>query len=323
MKKVIEKKLTNLHEFFANLEYKNFYYHRYSGNNGDTLIDVGTQIFFRKHKININNNIKECECIILCGGGGIVKEWMVGIEFLSFANINYPNIPIIVLPSTLGKRDLELVSNFDKREANFYIWAREEYTFDILKSYSKKNFYIGIDHDMAFHAKDSDDLIVENKRAGYILLVERFDAEFNISEAHAIKQKQKFILSKILKKTKQLLPRKLRRKIIRNLKPSKWQNRPFVKASLQEIYNDYPEAQKSNIMYCDISLRKNATYSEFLNIVKKAEFISTTRLHVAILGYLMNKPVYIKYGENLEHKIKGVYEFSLKNNPLIKTLNIT
>lgn len=321
MKKEIEKKLSSLKDFFSNLEYKNFYYHRYQGNNGDDLIDVGTQAFFRKNKINTTSKIEESDCIILCGGGGIVKEWMIGIDFLSYANYHYPNIPIIVLPSTLGKGDLDLVSNFEKRQAPFYIWARERYTFDILKSYNINNYYVGIDHDMAIHAKESDDLIMPNQRAGYILLVERFDAEFNTSEAHNMKIKQYFILSKIFKKIEQLLPRKLRRKIKRNLKPSQWQNRPFVQVSLREIYKDYPNAKKLNIMYCDISARSNASYSEFINLVKKASFISTTRLHVGILGYLLDKPVYLKYGENLEHKIKGVYEYTLIGSPLTKVLN--
>lgn len=312
----MEEKLTDLSKFFANLEYKKFYYHRYSGNNGDTLIDIGTQVFFRKHKINIINDINECDCIILCGGGGIVKEWQVGIEFLSFANSNYPNIPIIVLPSTLGKGDLDLVSNFEKREANFYIWAREKYTFDILRSYSKENFYVGIDHDMAMHAKDLYNSVVTKQKEGFILIVERFDAEFNVSEANILKKKS-FLYTRVLRLIQKLIPRRL----LRNFKTPGWKNRVFVKASLQEIYNDYPKAKKLNIIYCDISLRKKATYREFINIVKGAAFISTTRLHVAILGYLLNKPVYIKYGENLEHKIKGVYEYSLKGNPLVKTLD--
>ena len=317
MKNIIENKLTNLVDFFSNLEYKKFYYHRYQGNNGDTLIDSGTKIFFREHKVNIVNNIKECDCIILCGGGGIVKEWKVGIEFLSFANSNYPNIPIIVLPSTLGKGDLDLISDFEKRRSNFYIWAREEYTFDILKSYNKENFYVGIDHDMAMHFKEPYYPKATKQKVGYILIVERFDAEFNIFEANVLKRKESSLCSKFLRLIKKLIPRRL----LWNLKPPKWKNRAFVKTSLQEIFKDYPKANKLKIMYCDISLRKKATYSEFINIVKKAEFISTTRLHVAILGHLLNKPVYIKYGERLEHKIKGVYEFSLKNNPLVKTLN--
>lgn len=318
MEKIIGKDLS---EFFANLKYKKFYYHRYPGNNGDDLIDLGARIFFKKYRLNLVNKIEDCDCIILSGGGGIVKQWLTGIEFLSFANTQYPKIPIIVLPSSLDEGDLDLVENFDKRTAPFYIWARENYTYEILQKYKLKNFHIGLDDDMAILAKGAKELANESPSINrYILLVERFDAENNSMEAALRKKNFQLRNLKLANFFKQFIPLEIKRLIKRNIKNPNWSKRDFVKHSLAEIYKDYPEAKNLKIVYCDISLQEYASFKKFIELTKNASYISTMRLHVGILGYLINKPTYLRYGENIPHKIKGVYEYSLRHSPLIKIL---
>lgn len=321
MNTITNHKLDCLVEFFNSLKFEKYYYHRYPGNNGDDLIDLGAQIFFKENHINIVNNIEESDCIILCGGAGITKEWCVGIEFLTFANTKFPNLPIIVLPTSLGEEDLDLVCKLKTRSAPFFIWARENYTYIILQKYKQKNFHIGLDHDMAILAKGAKELADESPSINrYILLVERFDAENNSMEA--AQQKKNFQLrnSKLANFFKQLVPLEIKRLIKRNIKNPNWSKRDFVKHSLAEIYKDYPEAKNLKIVYCDISLQEYASFKKFIELTKNASYISTMRLHVGILGYLINKPTYLRYGENIPHKIKGVYEYSLRHSPLMKIL---
>ena len=56
MEKIIGK---DLPYFFENLKYEKFYYHRYPGNNGDDLIDLGARIFFKKYRLNLVNKIED------------------------------------------------------------------------------------------------------------------------------------------------------------------------------------------------------------------------------------------------------------------------
>jgi exopolysaccharide biosynthesis predicted pyruvyltransferase EpsI len=320
MNTIINNKLDCLVKFFDSLKFEKYYYHRYPGNNGDDLIDLGAQIFFKKYRLNLVNKIEDSDCIILCGGGGIVKQWLVGIEFLSFVNTQYPKIPIIVLPSSLGEGDLDLVENFEKRTAPFYIWAREEYTYRILNDYSLPNFYVGLSHDMAFLAKNSEKLKEANHSAGYILIVERFDAEHNHKESEQIIKGFNLRNSKLARCLKKFIPLEIKRMIKRNFRKPSWRKRDFVEASLKEIYNDYPQAKNLKVMYCDISLSENASFDQFIKLVKGAAFISTMRLHVGILGYLCVKPTYFRLGESIPHKIQGVYEYSLRHSPSVKVL---
>ena len=63
-----------------------------------------------------------------------------------------------------------------------------------------------------------------------------------------------------------------------------------------------------NPVVYDISI-KAKSFSQFLNLVANANVIYTDRLHVAILGYIFGKKVFLfpnKYWKN-----KGVYEYSL------------
>jgi exopolysaccharide biosynthesis predicted pyruvyltransferase EpsI len=64
------------------------------------------------------------------------------------------------------------------------------------------------------------------------------------------------------------------------------------------------------IVINDISVDTD-TYEDFVNVGAQAETIYTDRLHGAILGSLLEKPV--RFYENAYHKNWGVYEYSLED----------
>lgn len=75
------------------------------------------------------------------------------------------------------------------------------------------------------------------------------------------------------------------------------------------------ELIQETITQCDNPLRRDisvkGTLSDFVSTVEHAEEIYTDRLHVAILGSILNKPVTL-FG-NMYHKNRGVWEFSLSD----------
>lgn len=66
------------------------------------------------------------------------------------------------------------------------------------------------------------------------------------------------------------------------------------------------------IVVNDIS-KMESTYEEWVNAAARAERIFTDRLHVAILGAILEKPI-VWYNTGY-HKNQGVYEYSLANEP--------
>lgn len=69
------------------------------------------------------------------------------------------------------------------------------------------------------------------------------------------------------------------------------------------------------IKVSDISKMED-TYEDWINTAAKAKHIYTDRLHVAILGWILEKP--ITWYDTGYHKNKGVYEYSLSKEPNIE-----
>ena len=63
-------------------------------------------------------------------------------------------------------------------------------------------------------------------------------------------------------------------------------------------------------LVADISLAETCRFEDFLQNVARASVIVTTRLHVAILGQLLNRRTYLVEGSY--HKFRGVFEYSMR-----------
>ncbi len=64
---------------------------------------------------------------------------------------------------------------------------------------------------------------------------------------------------------------------------------------------------RSKTINCDISTK--VSYDEFIESICQAKIIYTDRLHVGLLGHLLNKDIHFVLNNNV--KIKGVYEYNL------------
>lgn len=72
--------------------------------------------------------------------------------------------------------------------------------------------------------------------------------------------------------------------------------------------------QAQNPMVDDIS--KKGLLRDFVSTVANARRIHTDRLHVAILAHILGKEATLY--DNRYHKNRGVYEYSLRHNPMIR-----
>jgi len=85
---------------------------------------------------------------------------------------------------------------------------------------------------------------------------------------------------------------------------------PFEKEALRIIEEKHEELASLPTYAADISNKDVVTFAKCTNLVAGSAIIFTTRMHIAILGVLLGRTVYIKKG--VYHKIRGVYELSLQ-----------
>jgi exopolysaccharide biosynthesis predicted pyruvyltransferase EpsI len=78
-----------------------------------------------------------------------------------------------------------------------------------------------------------------------------------------------------------------------------------------DLHARHPEATESTPLVADVSLAETCNFEEFLEHVAAALVIVTTRLHVAILGHLLQRKTYLVDGSY--HKFRGVFEYSMQH----------
>ena len=83
----------------------------------------------------------------------------------------------------------------------------------------------------------------------------------------------------------------------------------FARRSVQRVREEIPETAELPVYYLDIARLSFCSYDDYCNLIAAAAAVVATRLHVAILGGMLEKPTYCKPG--WYHKMKGVYEHSL------------
>jgi pyruvyl transferase EpsO len=268
----------------------------YHTNIGDNLIFEG-EIQFLKHLTpykllyscnaithkykKLNKNI----IILLHGGGNFGDVWYKTHEFKKKIISLYPENKIIIFPQTIYYdnkyylfRDIELYS----RHSKLTICARDKKSYDLLKEYFRTNA-IFLVPDMAFCIDEKVLKKYYNKKSKKVLFLKRTDIEFNsnidylryIDEAdfdiHDWPSMEKRLPSVLLLWLLLWLSKKIHFLF------------PIITDKYVSVFF------KSNII------------SKGLKFVTKYNKIYTTRLHVAILCCLLEKPFTFfdnSYGKN-------------------------
>jgi len=209
------------------------------------------------------------------------------------------------MPSSFFFSQTDPASLFSKRRAPVWLWARERSSFELLCNAGfSDNVQIGIDHDLAFGLKDHPAI---EQRSGttpqdHLLIVERDDWEGPTGRERILSPSG---LDFIPEKTRVFV----RKNLLGFLRKRQDKHSKFRLAAEQ-----FWAAEMSGHIYssecADISLSEVCDFNSFLKSIANAKVIITTRLHVAILGHLMNRRVYLVEGKY--HKYRGVFDYSLQ-----------
>lgn len=170
----------SLHEVLSQYSGAKVFFDELEGNNGDTLITMGSVHEMRKVGMRFVKQPDLADVIIVNGGGGITDIWSHGLRTIKKYNNQYPEIPLIIFPSSFFFKSTNLAALFITRKSPAYIFARERYSLQILQAMDfSEDVSFGLDNDMAFFLEDSKYLskLKQKVKGKHILIVERNDSE--------------------------------------------------------------------------------------------------------------------------------------------------
>jgi exopolysaccharide biosynthesis predicted pyruvyltransferase EpsI len=300
------------------------------GNNGDRLIEMGSLELLRKCGVRLVKKPEQAQLIVLNGGAGMTDIWLHGFRTLQSYNCKFPNIPLIICPSSFWFPQTDFAALFQARTSPALVFAREAYSLEILQNLSfPGQIKLALDHDTAFHLEASN--YVQNLRSKsdrkHILVVERDDPE---SVTKPISSGLETRSSEDSFNWRNSIPKNVKRSIYRHittplkritLAQSIGQRdfeTPFTQACLQQVWQDYPAFQHLPVFAADISNPELCSFAMFSQLIAEAAVVVSTRLHVGMLGAMLDKPTYIKAGSY--HKIQGIYDFSLADRDNVRLI---
>jgi exopolysaccharide biosynthesis predicted pyruvyltransferase EpsI len=289
-------------DLLENLRGRQVYFDSLYGNHGDRLICLAAGQLFNQAGIDRAKTAEESDVILLNGGGAMAEGWF-GLQKLAHYNHIFPRTPLVVWPSSYHFPSLDLAESFRTRESPAWLWARERQSLKALEEAKLPDLVsLRLDHDLALRL-DKNELFSGTRIAtGGALIVERDDWEgptgrkrpFTFSSLGAIPQKWRAA-------ARQLLFSRRRQRDDRSV---------FAQKGLHFLAQRHPETTHRNTQVGDISLSETCSFQEFLERIAECGAILTTRLHVALLGHLLNKPTYLV--EGTYHKFRGVFDYSLR-----------
>lgn len=301
-KNKVEQLKNNIKQQLSSLINKDYVYLDlpYHNNIGDSLIWKGTLSFLKHipfkclYSTNYSNyqdkRMDSFSLILFHGGGNFGDLYPLLNEFRKKVIAAHPKQEILILPQTVfykEKSHLLEDADFYNKYSNITICARDKLSYSILRQYFVNNRILLVP-DMAFCINLNTDT---DKRTGRVLYLKRNDIErININTS--------------------LFPR--------NVEIHDWpvlEKEPLLNKSCRYLSMIF---EKSDSI---LKLHLSALLEDFLwkkilksyNIKRGIDFLSsydkiyTSRLHVAILGILLNKPrIYLL--DNNYGKLRSFYE---------------
>lgn len=275
----------------------------YYSNIGDTLIWEGTESFLKSlpHKCLYKSSnqtfkhkhLQSSTIIILQGGGNFGDLWRRFQDFRLSIIKQYPNNKIIILPQSIFYENDEIIKNdaaIMAQHKKLTICARDKTSYNVLN----KHFFndILLLPDMAF--------CIENKLINKykinptkdILLLKRRDQELSSRDDY-----YKYITEE------------------GNIEERDWPSieHPGIARDLIEkmgVLSKYAVDKYVNYLYRPYLIKKGIIF------LSEYKYIYATRLHVAILSILLNKP--FVFFDNSYGKNSSFYDTWLSDSDFIK-----
>ncbi len=292
-------------EFLQTLRGRNVFFDTLHGNHGDRLLSLATQSLLDEAPFTLAPNPQSADFILINGGGSMADGWF-GLEQLARYSAAYPSHPLAVLPSSFHLTHSNLKELIGTRQAPLWLWARERASLDVLRDAGLgDHVHLQLDHDLAFSLAQHS-VIEELHRTPIqhgVLVVERDDWEGPTGRTRPFAPPGlEFIPQRLRTMFRKALLGPMRRKQDSASK--------FGQAALRFVHDRHPETAAPPPLLADISLAETCCFAEFLTHVAGAQVIVTTRLHVAILGHLLQRKTYLVDGRY--HKFRGVFDYSMQ-----------
>lgn len=286
------------------------HFNELTGNNGDMLISNGARHAIERCGVKLCDSRSEASALVITGGAGLSSVWGGAYkEIDAYTTGELSQKPLVILPSTVSIESVDLPGLLSQRTAKTIIFARERMSLErLLKGTWGPKVSIGLDHDMAFHLESSQWLEKLRNRCSdrHILVVERRDAE-GLSGA----SDRAVPLPSGLKK---MVPAPFKRSIKSYRHQQLRSNTEFAKWAISTARERLEIDGKLPVKTIDVSLTGLLTFDKFTSLIVESAAIVTTRLHVAILATLLNKPTIVVPGDAAYGKIQGIFEYSLEKS---------
>lgn len=309
-----KKDFSVLTDVLVDLQRKNVYYKAGPGNNGDTLIIVNARRLLADLGLEVVTTADQADVLLLNAAGGMFcQPWCGGLEVAQRWLAQFADHPVIVPPASFWWGDADIGRCFSGRQAPTHLFCRERGSYDRLCAAGlPESVQIAMCPDMAFYMAGSD-LVEEAKGQpdeGYVLVVERFDAEQGIGQTWLSDDRMRWAwkLPKPIKRIGKVCRDMLRRRT------------SVVKQSaLKQAYQIMPELSARPVVYEDVSNERQFSFDHFINRIASAHAVVTTRLHAGIFAGLLGKPTFLKDGSSYR-KLSEVYEYSMADWPHVHLL---
>lgn len=287
----------------------------YYSNVGDSLIAIASMnflsqfehqcLYYSSENTFDDRFISSNTLIIFTGGGNFGDLWRDLASFRNSIIRNHPQNPYLILPQSvayLNRKNLNEDVAIYSQCPNITICARDQKSYDFLKCHFICNNVILVP-DMAFCFDIKSLELTASPTSGKILFLKRNDKEFLNSIDYSIVPDNAEIHDwpTIEKRTTvysiYLIFEKLNRLIYKFIsKQCFWKLQDLIWQRIMLPYN-----VKTGI-----------------NFINRYEVIYTTRLHVAIIGVLLNKETYLF--DNIYNKNSALYNTWLKDTDHIELI---
>ncbi|MFI8632488.1 hypothetical protein ACIGEP_07845 [Microbacterium sp. NPDC077663] len=294
------------------------------GNNGDFLMHA---VFDRMlSELRIERVIPAAADLIIVPPNGALLEVYQFPSILRERIVDYPNLPLVIFPSSALFETVNPSFIFEGRTAAAVWFFRERYSFEKTEStwggdLKALGVQLLLDHDVVA----SGNRFVEDVLRPYsprstglgrrMLVGGRTD-----SESRAAKPAGSGVASggSLLKRAARgaffALPHGMRSAVARRL----FQRRLQAAGSqlLERVAAAGHEVRTGDfdrVTSVDVSALEYSTFSFYLRAVSEADVVISDRLHIALPAAVLGKQVYLV--EAGYHKLTGVYEQSLRELP--------
>ena len=288
--------------YIASLSDKTLFLERLAGNNGDALILKGMYEILIRNSVELVDDASSADLILLNGGGAMNDLWPTGAaQVLESYLAQYPDKQFVVGPSSYLFNDFDFTSLVNSCKGELTLFCREKISRDYLANLRlNENVSVRLSRDLAFELEDSSFITDLRRRSASELVLCAIRKDLEGSSGFLAQTRAPW------------LPAPIRRPL------SRLRDRLTAMAS-SDLITDILEEDgmtRSRLpkIYRDVSV--SVGFDEFCHLISKSALIITDRLHVAILGSMLDKQVRLIQGRY--HKAKGVYDYSLSTRQNVK-----